>query len=84
MTEVDNPIITDILHGVAIFSDEGKKHTRSPVEKDKRISIDFVAADGGEIRSQDDWITYFDEQNQLMVSASDIYHLGKKGYAPLI
>lgn len=46
--------------------------------------IDSEQADGGDRKTQDEWIKYFNEQGRLMISAPDIYRAAKKGSDHLI
>lgn len=46
--------------------------------------IDSEPADGGKYRTQQDWIAFFNEQKKPMVSAPDIYRVGKGGQEKLV
>ena len=74
------PIPNDDSENVSPTKIESNNPT---VDLESRI-IDLNPADNDAIKTQDDWITYFNARNQIMVSTPDIYQAGKSGNQTLL
>ncbi len=48
------------------------------------LDIDLSPADNGRNRTQKDWIAYFNELNQAMISGADLYNAGNLGSDKLL
>jgi hypothetical protein len=48
------------------------------------ITIDSSPADDNKVHTQDDWIKYFNDRNEIMVSMPDIYLAGKSNNKKLL
>ncbi len=46
--------------------------------------VDTTAADNSSIKSQEEWINYFNSQRKVMASLPDLYHAGKSGSPDLL
>ncbi len=72
----------DIRYSGRSCKDSLPAQSSSPSELE--VTLDEVAADNGEIRTQDEWIAYFNERNELMASIADIYLAGKSDNQTLL
>jgi hypothetical protein len=54
-------------------------HKKAYVLETNPFQIDVKPADGGASKIQDDWIQFFNEQKQIMISAPIVYRAGQTG-----